>query len=231
VSEPYDPNPSYWAPGNPGYSGPPPYQGPPYQGQPYQGQPDQGQPYQGQPYPATYPAQPYSAQPYQTPGAPVGAYGAPMYSIYPNPGANSWGRPGQVVAAAVLSYVEAGFLILTGLILFSGSSSVSDWSNDNDGSDLGWGAQFAFAGLGDILAAGLLIAGGVAFTSGRRLGRTLLAVGLGVCVVEAILWISWLNDSAGAILPWASFYLVMPIIATSMSYAGSISRWLANAHE
>ena len=110
-----------------------------------------------------------------------------MYSIYPAPGGRQRGRPGQVVAAAVLSYVEAGFLLLTGLILFSGSSAVSDWSNHNDRDHLGWGAQFAVAGLGDIVAAGLLIVGGVVFTAGKRLGRTLLAVGLAVCVVEAVL--------------------------------------------
>jgi hypothetical protein len=208
VSEPYDPNPSYWAHDNPGHSAPP------YQGQPYQGQPYQGQRYESQPD-----------------AAPVGPYGAPTYSIYPNPGATSWGRPGQVVTAAVLSYIEAGLLILTGLILLSGSSAVSDWSSSNDGNDYGWAAQFALAGLGDIVAAGLLIAGGAAFTGGKRLGRTLLAFGLAVCVVEAILWISWLNDSSGAILVWAAFYLVMPIVATSMSYAGSISRWLEHAHQ
>jgi hypothetical protein len=154
-----------------------------------------------------------------------------MYSIYPNPGAIGWGRPGQAVAAAVLSYIEAGLLILTGLILFSGSSAVSDWSSSNEGNDYGWAAQFALAGLGDVVAAGLLIAGGVAFTGGKQVGRTLLAVGLAVCVVEAILWISWLYDSSGASFVWAAFYLVMPIIATSMSYAGSVSRWLGNAPE
>jgi hypothetical protein len=212
VSEPFDPNPSYRAHDNPGYFAPPP--APPYPAQPYPGQP--------------YPNQQYPGQPFPAPGS-VNPYGAPMYSIYPNPGATSRGRPGQVMAAAVLSYIEAGLLILTGLILFSGSTAVSDWSSGNDGNDYGWAAQFALAGLGDIVAAGLLIAGGAVFTGGKRVGRTLLAAGLAVCVVEAILWISWLDDSSGAIFLWAAFYLVMPIIATSMSYAGSTSRWLGRS--
>ena len=151
-----------------------------------------------------------------------------MYSIYPYPGGIGGGRPGQVVAAAVLSYIEAGFLILTGLILFSGSSAVSDWSSSNNSDDYGWGMQFGFAGLGDLLAAGLLIAGGVMFSGRNRLGRTLGAAGLIVCVIEAIFWISWLDGSSGAIIPWATIYLVMPVIATSMSFAGSVRRWLDN---
>jgi hypothetical protein len=221
MSAPYDPNQSYSAHDNPGYPGPPPYQGQLYPGQLYPGQPYPGQP---------CPGQPYQAQPYQTPGPPVGPYVAPMYSVYPDPGLTTGGRPGQAVAAAVLSYVEAGLLILTGLILFSGSSAASDWSSRN-GDDYGWGTQFALAGLGDLVAAGLLIAGGIICTSGKRLGRTLLGAGLAVCVVEAIFWMIRLNDDSGAIFPWAFFYLVLPILATSMSFAGSVSRWLAHGRQ
>jgi hypothetical protein len=204
MSEPYDPNQWDWGHDHPGFQGQSPTT--PYQAQPYQAQPYQAQPYQ---------AQPYQAQP----------YGAPLYSIYPGPGAASHGRPGQVVAAAVLSYVEAGLLILTGLILFSGSAAASAWSSDGDG-EHGWGAQFGFAGLGDIVAAGLLIAGGVMFTGGKRPGRTLLGFGLGLCVIEALFWIIRFDDGAGAMVPWAAFYLIMPTIAMFLSYAGSITGWL-----
>lgn len=215
MAEPYDPNPSSWARDDQGYHGPPPSA--PLQGWPNSSaSPHPRQPPLTHPYPASGSAiPPLPGAGYPLPyGPPV-----PMYSIYPDPGAVGRDRPGQVVATAVLGYVEAGLLILTGLILFSGSSASSS-------GDYGWGAQFAFAGVGDMVAAGLLIAGGVAFVGGRRLGRTLVAAGLGLCVLEALFWVIRLSDSSGAIFAGAAFYLTMPIIGTSLSFAGRVSRWL-----
>jgi hypothetical protein len=233
MSEPYDPNPAGWPPAAPGYAGP----GPPqtYPTQQYPGQPLPAQQFPAQQFPAQQvPAQPYLPYPtqqYPPPQAyaPLGypaPYGAPGYSLYPDPGAAGRGRPGQVIATAVLGYVEAGWLIMTALVLFTGSSAVSSWSDSGSGDDHGWGLQFALAGLGDIVAAGLLIAGGVVFSSGKRAGRTLAAAGLAVCVGEALFWIIRLSDSSGGVVPWAVFYLVMPIVGTSLSFAGQVSRWL-----
>ena len=215
MSEPYDPNrPSNWdsRPSATEYTGPPVGLNQPYPDQPFAA-PGYGPAGYG---PAGYGPVAFGAQPYPAPG----------YSIYPMPGAWNAGRPGQVAGAAVLSYIESGLLIITGLILFSGSSAVSSWSHGSHTSDRGWGAQFAVAGFGDLVAAALLITGAVAFSGGRPFGRLLLSVGLGVCVAEAIFWMAKLSDANGAILPWVAFFLAMPVIATAMSYSSSVKAWL-----
>lgn len=208
MSEPYDPNrrPNWDSqPSAAGYTGP---------------SVSMNQPYPEPAYP-TYPGPGYVPTAYSGYG-----YPPPGYSIYPTPGGRNAGRPGQVAGAAILSYIEAGLLILTGLILFSGSSAVSSWSNDSHTSDRGWGTQFAVAGFGDLIAAALLIGGAVAFSGGRPSGRTLMSAGLGVCVAEAIFWLAKLSNDNAAILPWVAFFLAMPVIATAMSYSSGVRDWL-----
>jgi len=229
MSQPYDPNQGMgWDPGGPGYTGPPASAYP--LGQPVH--PDPG-PYGNPGYANPGYANPgyanpgYAAQGYAGPGYPGAGhpgYGPPSYSIYPDP-ARRFGRPGQVIGTAVLSYVQAGLLTLAGVILLSGSWAASDFSN-GDGSQSDWGAQFALAGFGDLAAAGLLIAGGVLFAGGRRLGRTLVTIALGLCLVEAVFWLAKLGDGDGVIVPWVIFFIVLPIIGSSLSFAAPVRDWL-----
>jgi hypothetical protein len=211
MSQPYDPNQAMgWDPAGAGYTGPP-ASAPPYPPSP-----------SGYPGPSTYGYPGYAAD-HPMGGYPPG-YGPPPYSIYSDMSRRT-GRPGQVMGTAVLSYVQAGLLALTGVILLSGSAAVSDAST-NDGTTFGWGSQYALAGFGDLVAAGLLIAGGVLFAGGRRLGRTLVSIGLAICLIEAALWLATLSDGGGVVIPWVIFFIVLPIIGSSLSFSAPVRDWL-----
>src|SRR5882724_6020739 len=120
MSNPNEPwsNP-YGQPGQPDpgqYGQQPPAANPQYSGYPQPQQPGQYPPAQG-----GYPSNPYG-QPYpQTPG----------YNTFGAPDPNR--RPGGVIAAAVLSYVQAGFLLLTGIILLATAKTFDDLGANGSG--------------------------------------------------------------------------------------------------
>src|SRR5262249_57775862 len=88
--------------------------------------------------------QPVYGQPRGRPGSGRGSaersgqagYGQPQYGQYGPPmppaqfgPANTDRRPGTATAASVLSYVQAGFLIISGIILLAGAGAASDFGN------------------------------------------------------------------------------------------------------
>lgn len=170
------------------------------------------------PYP---PAGSYWAQP--QPG-PYGQYPAPGYGGYPGYPGPGPTRPGQVLAAAVLGYIEAGLLIIAGLFLFAGASIVSDTTNALGAGGSGYTAEFVIDGVVDLACGGLLIAGAVMMTGRRPTGRMLFTVGGAVAIAAGVYWIVRFHD--GGVAVWAGIFMALPIIAIALLWTGGVSPWL-----
>jgi hypothetical protein len=176
-----------------------PQQGPPEPNVPRTEQPTQhaslplyGPPGQPPPYGSQ---QPYAPQPYGAPqshrappcGAPRPYGGAPPYGA-PQPygaasGAGPGRRPGAVSAAAVLAFVNAGLVIITKLLAFVVLATFAGNAIRE------WGMGLVVANytmlLAKLVAAGLLIWGGVAAVQGRS--RRILAIATATEATLAVL--------------------------------------------
>lgn len=185
-------------------------------------------------YPSTPADNPYlQAGPYGQPG------GQPPYGYpYPPPPGYPYGyrpipvseqRPGTLTAAAVLGYVTAGLLILAGIILFSGASLVNDIDNQLGTNHDSLTAEFTFDGFLNLLAGGLLIAGGVVMTGRRDNGRIVYTVGAAIVLVEAIYWLArWsskLDNDVGVIV-YGLLFAALTIIGLSLAWTRASSSWL-----
>jgi hypothetical protein len=207
------------------------YQGPPAAGNPFVA-PDPN-------LPAVYAQPGYPPAPtYQQPGYPPAPYPLPVYpqtgyQPYPQPGPYGYppavpayypqpgnGRPGVVVAAAVLGYVVAGFLILSGFLLLIGASAV-DGIDDTYGNNSGT-TKFLLSGVANLVSSGFLIAGGVMLTSRQPRGRAMYAIGSAVCIGAGVFW---LTVSLGSII-WVIIYCAPVIIGTIFIYGVSTARWM-----
>jgi hypothetical protein len=191
-------------------------------------------------YPAgQYPQYPaYGQQPYGQPYAPA-PYGAPPGYGYPPPGygyppypAAPTGprRPGLVMAASVLGYVNAGLLLLAGVLLFFGAAVVSDLE-DVAGSNTSYDTEFALDGIVNFVAAGLVIAGAVMLTGRKPVGRILLAVGNGIVVASCVYWLVRMNsdrfDGAGdGWAVWTAVFGALAILTLAFSFVSDVTRWL-----
>jgi len=203
-ANPY-PNP-YDAPPQYGYSPPPAYGQPP----PAYGQPP---PAYGQPPP------PY--------GQPPPAYATPQYNAYGYP-APPRTRPGQVLAAGVLAYVLAGILILSGLLLLFGASSVHSLGNSFNSDTSSATAELAFDGFVDLVAAGLLIAGGVSLSGAHRRGRTLLLAGTGMTLADCVYWLARTSADGGVFI-FIIVYGGLAALAMVFALSGQATQWLNTA--
>ncbi len=195
---PIDPNPSYPVPPAGQYfppPGPPPY-GPP--ASPRYGAP--ASPRYGPPGPPP-------------PGYP-GSYPAPWDT----------GRPGGIPAAAVLAYIDAGLLILAGLLLLVGASAVDSWNDAFGSHDNSVTVELAADGLVNLISAGLQIAGGVLLTGRSETGRTLLTAGGAVCIAAGVYWVIRAHDLG--VVVWTIVFVALPIIALSLAWTVPATRWL-----
>jgi hypothetical protein len=170
--------------------------------------------------PPPYSGPPLSGQSFPYPGAPAPPPGYP--GSYPAP----WdtGRPNGIAAASVLAYIDAGLLILTGLLLFVGASAVDSWNNAFGTHDSGITTELAIDGLINLLSAGLQIAGAVMITARSERGRTLLTVGGGLCIAAGVYWVLRVHDLGVTI--WTILFVALPVIALSLVWTDSASEWL-----
>ena len=177
-----------------------------------------------------YPAQAgYPPAGYPPPGyAPYGYPVAPGYPPYGYPPAPGDIRPGIATAAAVFAYITAGLLILAGLLLFLGGAIANDVEDSfNSGTHIG--LELALDGVVNLVAGGLLIAGGVTLIGRSPNGRTLLSIGAGIVVAAALYWLvrfrdisddSWVFD--------ASLFLVLAVLSLAFAWSTPVTRWLGS---
>ncbi len=209
-------------------------------GQPQQLQPNSTSAYQsfdpltGQPLPpgpAAYSAvdpyapptgsQPGHPQPGypQQPGYPAGYQLVPMYQVPRRPP-----RPGAAVAAAVLAYVQSGFVLIGGISLFSGAS------------ELGYNTERAFTGgsrisseltvvaIITILAGGLLIAGATTVLNRKPV---LLTIGCALSLAISVYFVIRLVDFVGGIGLWVPiFFAILPIISIALTKGSEVRAWV-----
>jgi hypothetical protein len=155
------------------------------------------------------------------PGAP-----APPPTGYPGSYPAPWdsGRPNAIPAAAVLAYIDAGLLILAGLLLLAGASAVDSWNTAFGSHDNAITTELAVDGVLNLLAAGLQIAGGVMISSRSETGRTLLSAGGGLCIAAGLYWV--LRAQAVGVLVWTIVFVALPIIAISLAWTAPATQWL-----
>jgi len=151
-------------------------------------------------------------------------YGAPAYNAYGYPAAPRT-RPGQVLAAGVLAYVLAGILILSGVILLFGASSVNSLGNAFNSDTGSATAELAIDGFVDLVAAGLLIAGGVSLSGAHRRGRTLLLVGGGMVLADCVYWIAR-TSADGGVFVFIIVYGGLAALAIVFALSGQATQWL-----
>lgn len=134
-----------------------------------------------------------------------------------------------MTGAAVLSYIQAGWLLISALFVFAGASAVNDVTGNASVDDGGLTAQFILAGMANLIAGGLFIAGAAMFTSANPGGRQMLVAASALTVLAALYWIIRFHD--GALVVWSIAYLTMPTIALSLSFTGAVNGWLRNARK
>lgn len=141
------------------------------------------------------------------------------------PGA-SWydDRPAGIPAAGVLAYVDAGLLILAGLLLLVGASAVDSWNNAFGSHDNSITAELAIDGLINMVAAGLQIAGGIMIAARSERGRLLLTVGGGLCIAAGLYWVLRVHD-VGVVI-WAIVFVTLPVVALSLIWSVTATDWL-----
>ena len=197
-------------------------------GQGQYGQPPYGQGQYGQ---SQYPQTPYSQGQYAQP-APYG-YPAPAYGYPPTPGYAPLNpadrRPGTITSAAVLGYVAGGLLIIAGIICLFGASTLENFNDDFNGDLHDYSVQFVLAGVVNLIAAGLLIAGSVSMTGRSATGRVMYSVGCGLVIVAAIYWIArWATkDGLSGLLVYALLFSALVIVGVSLAFTGGGNRWFA----
>lgn len=143
----------------------------------------------------------------------------------PPPVFNEDERPGEVVVAAVLGLTVAGLLLITGFVVIFAASSLEP----SDGIESTRRATlFVFAGLVNVIAAALLIVGGVLMLGRARSGRATLAAGTLLCIALGIFWLA--NDQTdSSVFAWLVIFCVPVITATILSTTTRVSRWLVPA--
>ena len=181
--------------------------------EPYAGPPSQ-HPY---PPPSQHPYPPYSAPP---------PYPAPPPYGYPGAYRAPWdtGRPSGIVAAGVLGYVNAGLLILSGLLLLAGASAVDSWNNAFGSHHSNITTELTVDGLINLLSAALQIAGGVLVLGRSERGRILLTVGGALCIAAGVYWFIRVHDLGVA--AWTVVYVAMPITGLALVWTGPCTEWL-----
>jgi hypothetical protein len=209
----------------------------PYAGQPYQPYPPPGNPPPAGGYPQSgypqsgYPQSGYPGYPPPNPGYAPQGYPPPGYPGYPPPGypypPARPGRPGSATAAAVIAFVAAGLLIIAAIFLFSGASATNDFGNDFNSDTSSATAELSFDGVVNLVAATLLIVGGVILTGRKAKGRTMIAVATAIVIAAAIYWMVRTSGSYGGTVFFALVFAALVIIAVSLASTSTTRAWLA----
>ncbi len=186
---PYGGTESFAQPNQPSYSPPPQYGG--------------------------YPPAAHGGQ-YAQPGYPAPQYGAPYGAPYGGPSGPQ--RPGAALAAAVLSYIQAGVVLICTFFVLAAGTALT---------------ELLLIGIVQLISVGLLIFGAVQITAGS--GRLMLYIGNGLqlaLVVYYLIRISTVGDDldgfgdqATVVIPL--FFAVMPAVALGLALNGAVTQFIA----
>ncbi|MEO5831953.1 MAG: hypothetical protein ABIR83_01115 [Nakamurella sp.] len=171
-------------------------------------------------FPPTAQQQPHQQPGYLPPGyqphAGGGAYppGAYPPGAYPQEPTGPV-KPGVVIGAAVLAFVQGGLLVIAGILTLAGGSALSDL-------DVRAGRAYTgvltVLGLLTLVSAGLLIAGGVAVQQRKP---QLLIAGAGLSLVLSLWWAVQFDARQGALI-----FVVMPIISLLLVLGSTTRAWI-----
>lgn len=172
--------------------------------------------YGGYPPPAAgygaYPPSPYPGAGYPG-GLPPGypnPYGGP-------PGAFGPQRPGAALAAAVLSYIQAGLVLLGSTFVLAAGTQLT---------------EALVVGVLQLVSVGLLIFGSVQVTGGA--GRRVMLVATAAQLLLVVYYLFRLpmidtfdiNSSEGAFV-YPLFYAVLPGVALGLTLTRAVADWIA----
>jgi hypothetical protein len=154
------------------------------------------------------------------PGYPAGFL--PTYRAYVAPSPYA-ARPGAALGAAVVAYVLAGLLVVASFVLFTGAALVDD--ADRLDSNVPATSELVFDGIVDLVAAGLLITGGVLLTLRRAHGRTVLLVACALTLIDSVYWFvnaDWIRGSVG----WTLGFTALAVAIVVLVASPTVGRWL-----
>jgi hypothetical protein len=204
-----------------------------------------GQPYAGPPATAP-PGYGWTPPGYGVPGYAPSGYPVAGYGYPPGwPGAPSRPRrPGQVIASAVLAFVQSAMVLIASLYVWFFASLVDVITADVPGT-LDTDTAQGLATEGTVLAvvqlasAILLITAGVmALNSRSRRSWVILLVAHGVQIALSIYWLVRLSqlgaevsgsDPSQALLVLAFFFLAGPCVGLGLVVVGAGRRWFGDA--
>ncbi len=193
----------------------------------------QGAPYAGPPPAAPGWSSPYGAGPYGGWPPPWPRWGRPPEPPRPR-------RPGQVVAAAVLAFVQAALVLFASLYVFM-LASVAGLAAAEGGAGLSLPRAEDLAQEGQVLAlvqvlsvVALVVGGILALGRATRAAWLVLLAALGVQVLLALYWAVRLADlvtavpgsgDGGFLVVTALFFAAGPLTGLGLLVAGPGRRW------
>ena len=178
----------------------------------------------------------YGVPGYQHSGYPVGGYGYPPYwAAMPRPPR----RPGQVIASAVLAFVQAAMVLIASLYLYFFASLITVvTANAPTSFDTGGLAtEGTVLAAVQVLSAILLIAAGVVALNRRSPGTWRLLLGAhALQLVLAVYW--WIRlvmlsnqfpDGGvdGVLVGFSLFFAAGPAVGLGLALVGASRRWFA----
>jgi uncharacterized membrane protein YcjF (UPF0283 family) len=126
----------------------------------------------------------------------------------------------------VLAFVNGGLLIAAALLLFAGASVISDLGSAAQTDTTFTTTEFRLDALINLLAAGLLIAGGVALAGRKSTGRTMIAAGSVIVTAAAIYWMARFDAFATTVF-YGLLFAALSVLSIAMAFTGSTKAWLA----
>jgi len=143
------------------------------------------------------------------------------YAAYP-PAGYSQQRPGAVAGATVISVAMAGVLLITGFIVIFAASSLGTSDAVESTANV---TPFVVAGLLNVVAAALLIIGGVLLLGRAAASRMAIGAATVLCIALAIFWLANDQNDNGIII-WLFIFCVPVITATLLATTASVTQWL-----
>jgi hypothetical protein len=162
------------------------------------------------------------------PNEPIGEfleYPQQYYTPPPNPylpygAVPADNRPGEALFAAILALIASGLLLVTGFVLiFAASTFDSDPDLVTDRT-----TEFVLAGLGNVIAASLLIIGAVLMLGRSRGARMGIVLGALTSFALAVFWLNQ-PDNEDDIF-WLFVFCVPTLVAGLLTLSTRVTAWL-----